>query len=189
MEMKPKLAIFDLDGTLFDTGRLNYLAYQKALSELGFPLMEDAYRENCNGRHYREYLPVVAPGITDAQMEHVHEAKKRYYGSFLSEARPNVHLVACMEGLRTQGYRIAMVTTASRKNCMDILRHFEMDLAFARIWSQEDIAHVKPDPEGFFLAMNAFSAAPADTIIFEDSEDGIAAALASGASVIRVQRF
>lgn len=189
MESKRKLAIFDLDGTLFDTGRVNYLAYRKALGELGFALDEETYRRDCNGRHYRDYLPAVAPGIDDAQMEHVHEAKKRYYGSFLAQARPNAHLIACIAGLRAQGYGMAIVTTASRKNCMDILRHFALDTAFERIWSQEDIAHVKPDPEGFLLAMAAFSAAPEDTVIFEDSEDGVLAALRSGASVMRVRRF
>ena len=189
MENKQKLAIFDLDGTLFDTGRVNYLAYQKALGELGFSLSEETYRRDCNGRHYRDYLPAVAPGITDAEMERVHEAKKRYYPLFLGEARVNAHLLACMEGLRGQGYRMALVTTASRKNCTDILQRFGLETAFARIWSQEDIARVKPDPEGFLLAMAAFAVEPEDTVIFEDSDDGVAAATASGASVIRVERF
>lgn len=189
MENKRKLAIFDLDGTLFDTGRINFLAYQKALADLGFALDEKTYLRDCNGRHYLDYLPTVAPGITKAQMRRVHEAKKRYYQLFLSEARPNAYLPACMEGLCKQGYHMALVTTASRKNCMDILRHFGMEAAFERVFSQEDITRVKPDPEGFLLAMAAFSAMPEDTVIFEDSDEGVAAAMASGASVVRVVRF
>ena len=31
-----KLAIFDLDGTLFDTGEVNFFSYQKALNKVGY---------------------------------------------------------------------------------------------------------------------------------------------------------
>ena len=49
--------------------------------------------------------------------------------------------------------------------------------------------NVKPDPEGFLLAMKQYGAAPKDTVIFEDSDVGIEAAYATGASVFRVMMF
>ncbi len=37
-KMKNKLAIFDLDGTLFDTKDVNYYAYKDAMSSLNYNL-------------------------------------------------------------------------------------------------------------------------------------------------------
>ena len=39
------------------------------------------------------------------------------------------------------------------------------------------------------MAMRHFGAAPSDTVIFEDSDAGIEAAMKSGAAVMRVMKF
>lgn len=39
--MKNKLAIFDLDGTLFNTEEVNYLSYKGALEQKGYSLEYD----------------------------------------------------------------------------------------------------------------------------------------------------
>ena len=36
--MKTRLALFDLDGTLYDTRRVNFLSYQKALEQFGYTM-------------------------------------------------------------------------------------------------------------------------------------------------------
>ena len=46
---KNKLALFDLDGTLFDTNEVNYRAYQKALAHFGFKFEHDYWYRNCIG--------------------------------------------------------------------------------------------------------------------------------------------
>jgi sugar-phosphatase len=50
----------------------------------------------------------------------------------------------------------------------------------------EDVSRSKPDPEGFLRAAELLGVEPADCIVFEDSETGIAAALAAGMTVIGV---
>ena len=47
----------------------------------------------------------------------------------------------------------------------------------------------KPAPDGFLMAMEHFGVAPADTIIFEDSPEGIQAAQASGAPYLLVREI
>ena len=41
--MKKYLALFDLDGTLFDTTDVNYYAYKDALSSFGVELTRDYF--------------------------------------------------------------------------------------------------------------------------------------------------
>ena len=115
-------------------------------------------------------------------------AKKDYYKKFLDEAVMNRHLFDMIDAMRDT-YFTAIVTTASRKNVEDILGRFGVLDSFDYCITQEDIHKPKPDPEGFLLAMEHFGLAPADCVIFEDSDVGIEAARASGATVFVADRF
>ncbi len=186
--MKNKLAIFDMDGTLFDTKELNFLAYERAFSSCGCAVDTARFRAEFFGRHFSDFLPLFVSDPTPALVERIHETKKACYREFLYAARENAFLFECIEGLKHSAH-IALVTTASRKNTEELLRHFGRLEAFELIVTQEDVTRVKPDPEGFLLAMSRFGAAPADTAIFEDSDAGVRCAKGVGASVFKVERF
>lgn len=182
-----KLALFDLDGTLFDTKEVNYYAYLEALKQYKYTLEYDFYCIECNGRHYTYFLPLL--GVNDKKiMEEIHRIKKAVYNNYLDKVRVNEHLIQMIK-IMAQNYNRVIVTTASRKNTEEILLHFNLLKEFDALLTQEDICHPKPDPEGFLLAMEKYGAAPQDTVIFEDSEVGIRAALSTGASVMVIQQF
>lgn len=185
MENK-QLALFDLDGTLFDTGRVNYFSYRDALAIYGVTLDEDYFVTHCNGRHYTEFLPEL---LDDPQkIESVHRIKKESYHSNLHHARQNTQLFSLIHAIRPF-YHLAVVTTASYRNSMDILAHFGCAELFDLLITQENITHTKPDPEGFLKAMAHFGAAADKTVIFEDSSVGLQAARATGATVFAVNQF
>lgn len=187
-----KLAIFDLDGTLYDTGEVNFLAYQKALDEVGYHVEKDYYIKHCNGYHYKRFLPEILIGLQDEElervMETVHGVKKDCYRKYLSAVRENDFLFDMICAIK-QEYHIALVTTASRKNTEEILEFTEKTALFELVLCQEDVAKKKPDPEGFRKAMEYFGVQPQNTIVFEDSDVGIEAAHASGARVMKVCGF
>ena len=99
-----------------------------------------------------------------------------------------MHLFEIIMALR-KSYYIAIVTTASRKNTMDILSYFQVETFFDLIITHEDVKNVKPNPEGFLIAMQHFQISPENTFIFEDSDIGLEAALASKASTFKVKYF
>ncbi len=186
--MGKKLAIFDLDGTLFDTRKVNYLSYKQALATQGYDLDYDFYTENCNGKYYKDYLPLIIPNPDQELFEIIHNFKKKVYSSNLSSSKVNEHLFTMIDALK-QTYHIALVTTASRDNCMDILTYFNKQNEFELILTHNDVSKVKPDPEGFLKAMDYFKIDAKHTIIFEDSEAGIEAAEKTGATVFAVTQF
>lgn len=182
-----KLIIVDMDGTLFDTKDVNYHAYHQALSEQGFSLDYHYYCSFCNGRHYSQFLPQIA--TENAQiLSAIHRRKKVLYPKFLDKAIPNEHLICILRALRGS-YQTALVTTASKANCYDILNHFHLNELFDLILTHDDITRSKPDPEGFLKAMAHFGAAAEDTMIFEDSDVGLEAARQTGASYYRTFGF
>ncbi|WP_297416780.1 HAD family phosphatase [Clostridium sp.] len=185
--MRRKLAIFDLDGTLFDTKDVNYLSYKLVLEKYGYELEYEYFCKECNGMSYKKFLPEI---IKDdkVSIDIVHRLKKETYSSNLKQAIINKHLFNMIELIKEE-YFLAIVTTASKKNCTEILTHFNKQNVFDLIIAYEDIQNVKPNPEGFIKAMKFFNINPNDTIIFEDSLVGIEAAERSGASVFVVNRF
>ena len=187
MNSKNKLAIFDLDGTLFDTKNVNYNAYQDAIKMAKIEINID-YNDFCtlyNGKNYRDFLPKIIPNITEEQMKNIHDFKKNIYTKYLDKARKNELLFLIIKEIKEKFY-ISLVTNASRKNVEDILKKFSMKDLFDLFITQEDIKKPKPSAEGFLKAMDYFKISKENTIIFEDSEIGIQAAIESGADYVKV---
>ena len=177
--------LFDMDGTLFDTSYVNFLAYQKALREENSDLTLEFYVTNCEGKSYSEFLVDLVP---ENRVEIVHSNKVLYYPQFLTMAKQNVRLFDLLVELKLL-YSTGLVTTASRKNTEEILDFFGRRDLFDVIIAKEDIQHTKPNPECYLRAMQILECEPQNTIIFEDSEIGLKAAVESGGNVVKVERF
>lgn len=186
--MKQKLAIFDFDGTLYDTAPANTAAYLHALARYGVTADPEEFAEKCSGRYYKTFLPALMQTDDSEKIEAVHQEKMRCYPDFYGMIRENTALFDLLAAL-SPSYHIALVSTASRKSILDILRQFHRTEAFDSIFAQEDIPRKKPAPDGFLLAMQHFHVTPENTVIFEDSEEGIAAAKACGAAYLRVDEI
>lgn len=182
-----KLIMVDLDGTLFDTKEVNYLAYKEAIAQYGYSIDYEYYCEFCNGRHYMDFMPQIT---TDDEkvLSDIHKKKKEAYSKYLSYARLNETLVNILKKCRGE-YKEALVTTASKKNTYDILEYFGMLNYFDLVLTHEDVSKVKPNPEGYLKAMQCFNSNPIECIIFEDSSVGIEAAQNAGAQVYVVKGY
>ena len=188
--MKNKLAIFDMDGTLFDTKSAVYKSYKKAaeLNLKNFSLGEDFFYKNCFGKRYTYFLRQYTDW-DEKTVEAVHDTKIKIYPDILKESsRINTSLFDILYGLKSI-YRIALVTSASKLSTVDMLDYYSCRKDFDLILSGEDVINSKPDPEGFLKAMQYFSVAASQTLIFEDSDDCIDSAKKIHANVYKVEAF
>ena len=115
-------------------------------------------------------------------------SKKLAFKKHLDKAILNEGLVDVIRLMKSE-YKTAIVTTASKENCYDILKQFDLVNLFDLILTHDDITKSKPDPEGFLKAMQYFGVSKEDTIIFEDSDVGLEAARQSGAFYYKTYRF
>lgn len=192
-----KLLLLDFDGTLADTRRANALAYVATLCEAGYPLTEAEYEARYFGMRCDEFLTRL--GIANpAERERLRLRKIARYPAFFDAVRLNRPLWEFCRQFRAQGGRVWIVSTGSRANIDNVMRHLGIggpetpDTACPEgrvdgILSGADVARSKPDPECFLEAMRREGCSPRETLVFEDSHMGIEAARRSGASYFVVK--
>jgi len=196
MNSPVRLILLDFDGTLADTRQANTLAYVAALTESGYPLTEETYRSRYFGMRCDEFLRTY--GIADpAERERLRLRKIELYPSFFESVRVNHPLWEFCRQFRTQGGRVWIVSTGSRANIDNVMRHLRIggpdtpDDACPEgrvdgILAGPDIVRSKPAPDCFLEVMRREGAAPSETVIFEDSPVGLEAARRSGAAFFKV---
>ena len=181
-----RLLLLDFDGTLADTRRANTLSYVAALGEAGYTLTEEEYAANYFGMRCNEFLTRI--GIADpAERERLRLRKIALYPTFLDTVRLNEPLWEFCRRFRADGGRVWVVSTGSRANIDNVMRHLGITDGVDGILSGADIERPKPAPDCFLEVMRREGCTPRETLIFEDSEIGIEAARRSGASYFVVK--
>ncbi len=177
--------IFDLDGTLFDSSEANVAAYSQAFKAAGVEFNENKYRQ-LFGLRFSEMIDAIAPGTNDEVKAKIKTAKAESYKANLALVKPNNGLIKLLEAV-SPGFSTALVTTASKTNVTNLLKHFNIaeDL-FKVIITGEDVTNGKPDPECYLKTIEALAVKPEDCCVFEDSPVGIEAARKAGIEVIKI---
>lgn len=179
-----KLMISDFDGTLVNTFEANFLAYDRAMKEVGILFHREDY-ERCFGYRFDRFMQEM--GIEDNNLRNrIKELKQQYYPLFFNHIKVNQALVELLATFRNSGGRVAIASTARRPNLLNVLNHFNLTNNFDLIKSGEDVSQGKPSPEIYLQVMEEMKIPPYETLIFEDSEVGIEAAQLSKAQWIKI---
>jgi HAD superfamily hydrolase (TIGR01509 family) len=180
-----KAIITDFDGTLFDTFEANYFAYKDVLNSHGLELSKDTYRK-CFGLRFNEFMESI--GIKNIVLKNqIKTEKAKIYPNYFDLIAPNFELIAFLRTMKRNGIKIAIASTARRENLINVLSYFDLTDIFDVIFTGESVMYGKPHPEIYILTMDKLGVEDSETLIFEDSEVGIQAAQASGASVIKIK--
>lgn len=176
----------DLDGTLARTAQANLIAYTQAINEASVPITPAALADRIQGRHWKEFLPaVLAESNSDADPAAIATRKTQIYTDNLHLVELNLGLVHLLSASRPH-LKTALVTSAARASVDALLAAHSLAPLFDIIVTGDDVQRHKPDPEAYQTAATQLGVLPSETIIYEDSDVGIASAEAFGGHVIRV---
>ncbi len=177
--------LFDLDGTVADSMPLHLRSWTQAVTEHGGTFPEELFYawggiplprtvEMLNER----FGTALDPSIV------VHR-KEQLYLNMIAEVRPIASVLAHVEA---QHGRIpfAIVSGSPRASIVATLKVLQLTEHFPVVVGAEDYMHGKPDPEPFLKAASLLGVAPAECLVFEDADAGIAAAEAAGMQWARV---
>jgi len=188
-----KAIIFDMDGVIVNSEPLwkivNFEIYRKYKI-----FMDDKIYEKVIGRVEEE---VFGPffeekGFSGKELEEINKkAIKERRELFMKKAEKRLEMFKGAKEkiieLKNKGYKLA-IATSSFKSLMDlVVDKFEIREYFDILYSAEDVKNGKPNPEIYLKTMNKLNVKPNETVIIEDSINGIKAAKASGAYCIAVE--
>jgi HAD superfamily hydrolase (TIGR01509 family) len=191
--MPVRALIFDVDGTLAETEEIHRAAFNQAFAEagLGWVWTEELYARllKVTGGQERIAAYVQEFGCPPVDAPALHRRKTEIYNERIRcgnvALRPGVERL--MRQARERGLALAIATTTSRPNVISLVAATLGESAvawFASIRTGEDVARKKPAPEVFNLALADLGLAAADCVAFEDSANGLKAALAAGIPTI-----
>jgi beta-phosphoglucomutase family hydrolase len=177
--------LFDCDGTIVDSMPLHYQAWKKSLAEYGAAYEEELFYA-WGGRPIREIIRLLneMQGL-EMPVDEVAERKDALYHQLLPSLQP---IPEVLEHIAAQHGRIpfAVVSGSRRSSVTASLGAVNLLDKFDTLVCAEDYERGKPAPDGFLLAAEQLGVAPADCLVFEDTDLGIEAATAAGMVSVKV---
>ncbi len=184
--MEIKLLLIDFDGTLVDTRQANYRAYRDVLKEINFDLDEEQYLNSFFGMRCGEFMRQL--GFTDSyEIDRMRRRKIEIYPNHFNTVKLNQPLWDYAQSFRAEGGKVWIVSTGQTVNINNVMNYLSLTEKVDGLITGADVKNSKPSAECYLKAMNREGITPAESLIFEDSEVGIKAAIESGASYIKVK--
>jgi beta-phosphoglucomutase len=182
-----KAVIFDLDGVLVDTGEFHRQAWFDLASKEGFNMSEELFINTFGMQNY-QILPIIAGKVLpDKEVVRMSSWKEQRYRKLIAG---HVRLLEGVEqlinSLKSEGFFLAVGTSAPKKNLALILKNTTLDGCFDASVTSEDVSKGKPSPDTFLKAAKKLSMLPNHCIVVEDAVCGVQAARAAGMKVVAV---
>ncbi|MDR0229477.1 MAG: HAD-IA family hydrolase [Flavobacteriaceae bacterium] len=185
-----KTVIFDMDGVIVDTEPVHRYAYHTHFKELGIDVPEELYTSFTGFSTKNTYQKLQELYGFDGNIpDLVH--RKRFLFNDAFDSKPDLELIEGVRdlivGLHDSGVELLLGSSASKSTIDKVFTRFELYPYFKHLVSGEDFPKSKPDPAVFLKAAELATNTKAESIIIEDSTNGILAAKAAGIRVIGYQ--
>lgn len=185
-----KACIFDLDGVIVDTAGYHFKAWRRLANELGTDFTKED-NEKLKGVSRRGSLDLILKWgnltIPEEEKTALTDRKNSWYVEQINkmtaeEILPGVKRF--LANLRERGIKIGL-GSASR-NAPRIIQRVGLEEYFDSMIDGGMVSKGKPNPETFLKAAAELGVLPGNTIVFEDAEKGVTAALDGGMLAVGV---
>jgi HAD superfamily hydrolase (TIGR01509 family) len=184
-----KAVLFDMDGTLVDSEGAHWQAWVRVLRRWGAELDETTYRvhhagmptlDNAIDVQRRYGLSASVDELVQAKIDEsrAHLAREGY------PLQPATR--ATLDWCHARGLRCAVVTGATQEALRAALGPHGLLDRFDTLIGMDDVPRNKPYPDCYQLALSRFGLQPGEAVAFEDSQHGLAAAVAAGVPAIAI---
>ena len=176
--------LFDLDGTLVDSGAMILASFQHATrTVLSREIPEHELLSAVGGPGLREQMEAIDP----ARVEELIEVYSAHNAGLHDELQPCVGILDALAKLSAEGRRLAVVTAKRRTTLAlafevlpELRRFFDVTVG------AEDTTRHKPNPDPLLLALERLGASADDAVYVGDSPFDIQAAKAAQVGSVAV---
>lgn len=178
--MKYKVALFDLDGVVFDT-EPQYTVFWGGIARQYHPeqpglehTIKGSTLEQIFGKFFAD-VPEEHASIVERLNAFEQQMRYEYVAGF----------ERFVTTLRSHGVRTAIVTSSNRPKMEAVYaQHPELRDYFDAILTSEDFSESKPSPDCYIKGAEHFGVLPEECVVFEDSFNGLESGRESGAYVV-----
>lgn len=189
MKNNIKAVIFDMDGVLIDAKDWHYEALNKALCTFGMSISRHDHLTTYDGLSTSQKLNMLSKVYSLPRSLHsfINEMKQQYTMDITHQScKPIFHHQFALSKLKEDGYKLAVASNSIRNTVSVMMDKSRLDEYLEFFLSNQDVVNAKPDPEIYNLAIKKLGFLPQECVIVEDNENGLKAARASGANVLKV---
>jgi beta-phosphoglucomutase-like phosphatase (HAD superfamily) len=197
--------IFDVDGTMADTEEAHRVAFNLAFERyrLGWVWQPSEYRELLKVAGGKERIGhyVESLGVGDAErarlhamVPNIHAEKTRFYSLFVADGAVPLRtgVARLLDEALAAGCKLAIASTTTAVN-IDALLHSTLGPRgpgmFSAIACGDQVPVKKPSPDIYRLALQGLGMSPSQAVAFEDSANGVRAAVAAGLWTVVTPNF
>lgn len=186
--------IFDVDGVIADSERVNAQASIKVFADLfdTHGVQRQDFEAGL-GRGAEAYVRSAAEihglELTDQQVAAATESRQINFLKILSQETlpPFPGVVALMNAaLAHEDFSVAIATSSARDKSQAVLTSAQIPYQTMVYVTGDDVKSKKPNPELFVRAAQGIDVSPEKCVVIEDAPNGIQAAKAAGCKCIAV---
>lgn len=186
IDFRPQAVLFDMDGLMLDSERAMLETWREAALAEAIDA-DDAVWLSMVGMHDRASFAMLVEAFGEDAATRLRDASYRLYDARVAAGLPRKHgLIELLDLLDAHGVPKAVATSTRRERALAKLAASGLIDRFAVIVTGSDVEHPKPAPDIYLLAARELGVDPAHCLVLEDSEPGVRAALAAGATPIQV---
>jgi HAD superfamily hydrolase (TIGR01509 family) len=182
-----KGAIFDFDGTLFDSMFIWNTAGEVYLHSIGIEPREDLQKvlKPMSLLQSAQYIRECYQ-ISLTVKEIMEGVNRTVEGFYFHTVHPKEGMIAFLERMKKQGVRMCIATATDRYQVEAALKRCGMESFFFEIFTCTDVGYGKDEPIIFQKAMDYLGTTRANTVVFEDAYHAAKTAKADGFIVVTV---
>jgi HAD superfamily hydrolase (TIGR01509 family) len=183
-----KAIIFDCDGTLVDSIPVYGFAWAAGFAAGGGSMTQEWYRSrNGLSEHVLVEAFEEAHNLKLDRQRTVQCMREAYLENM--EALSEIALVTNVARLNAGRIPMAVASGGPAAIVLPSLRYLKLDALFDVIITLDDVGIPKPAPDLFVEASRRLNVEPSGCVVFEDSDQGIAAAESAGMRCIDVRQM
>ena len=182
-----RLAIFDCDGTLVDSGATIYRALGETFRKHGLDLPSSNITRRVIGLSLTEAMAALLPGMSPQQHAELAQDYKRAFQELRSngevEEPPFDGVLELLDALEGEGWLLAVATGKSDRGLAHCLDQHGIHARFVSLQTA-DRHPSKPHPSMVLQALAEAGAEPRQSIVVGDTSFDMAMAVAAGTTPV-----
>ena len=172
-------AIFDMDGLLLDTESVCMGIFEEVCNHLSLPFYQDVYL-SIIGRNAVGIRNVFLNAYGENCDAVIAEWRSRYHRVVEHQGVPlKLGVTELLEWFQSRQIPMAVATSTASPVAQKKLQLAGLDRYFDAVTTGCEVSNGKPDPEIYLLAASRLKTDPALCLAFEDSNNGVRAAVAA----------